>query len=168
MGIAGEDIDRFLNAEDALAPAPDLASFFGGHVPGVASLTTEGSAQFWADSGSALPTSMLYVTFAAVISDPDRNLPASNALFWHLLRRAGGSNSFNDMQVRLPNQRLGGPLRAVEVQLPVAEGNHWQWELSTKDVPAAVMPPEMVERIPHVELMVAWLQTLTELDLLTD
>ena len=50
--------------------------------------------------------------------------------------------------------------------LPVAEGNHWQWELATGAVGEAVMPAHMTDRIPHRELMLSYAQLLFELDLL--
>jgi hypothetical protein len=96
-------------------------------------------------------------------SDSSANLPSSNRLFHALLERAGEHRPYNDMQVRLDNQILGGPVADLEVASPVAEGNHWQWELATGAVPESTMPVDMTDRIRHRELLVGHYQTLVEL-----
>jgi hypothetical protein len=61
------------------------------------------------------------------------------------------------------NQRLAGPLAEKQILLPVAEGNHWQWELVSGDVPTTVMPEAMASRMPQVALFLALYDTLHEL-----
>lgn len=166
MGLPVEALAEFISAEDSIAAAPTVQAFFGAHTPGVQSLSTEVAARFWRERADALPSDTLYDSFRSVISDPTENLPLSNRLFFSLLERAGESVPYNDMQVRLENQRLGGAIADMEVVGPVAEGNHWQWELATGAVPESVMPAEMTSKIPHREFMVAYFQTLTEAGLL--
>jgi len=166
MGLPVESLAEFIAAEDSIAAAPTVQAFFSAHTPGVQSLSTEVAAEFWRDRADALPSDTLYYSFRSVISDPDENLPFSNRLFFSLLERAGESVPYNDMQVRLENQSLGGSVADLEVVGPVAEGNHWQWELATGAVPESVMPAEMTSKIPHREFMVAYFQTLTEAGLL--
>ncbi len=166
MGLPVEALAEFIAAEDSIAAAPTVQAFFGAHTPGVQSLSTEVAARFWRERADALPNDTLYYSFRSVISDPTENLPLSNRLFFSLLERAGESVPYNDMQVRLENQRLGGAIADMEVVGPVAEGNHWQWELATGAVPESVMPAEMTSKIPHREFMVAYFQTLTEAGLL--
>ena len=168
MGIPVEQIHAFIAAEDDVAPAPNLRAFLQQHGPGVRSLTTNYAAEFWRGDAQRLPKGVLYYSFRAVISDEAENLPFSNALFHALLERAGETVPYNDMQVRLENQSLGDPLTDSEIVAPVAEGNHWQWQLATGIVPEAVMPARMTDRIPHRELLVAYFQTLAEAGLLTD
>ncbi len=166
MGIPVESLADFIAAEDSIAAAPTVKDFFAAHTPGVQSLSTPVAAEFWRERADALPRDTLYYSFRSVISDPVENLPLSNKLFFALLERAGESEPYNDMQVRLENQELGGRVADIEVVGPVAEGNHWQWELATGAVPEAVMPAEMTEKIPHREFMVAYFQTLAEAGLL--
>ncbi len=168
MGIPVEALGEFIAAEDSIAAAPTVKDFFAAHTPGVQSLSTEVAARFWRERADSLPRDTLYYSFRSVISDTAENLPLSNRLFFSLLERAGESVPYNDMQVRLENQRLGGSVADVEIQGPVAEGNHWQWELATGAVPETVMPAEMTSKIPHREFMVAYFQTLAEAGLLLD
>jgi len=166
MGVPIEDLSAFIAAEDGVAAAPNLSAFLRAHLPGVLSLTTSAAADFWRDQAPALPRHVMYLSFRSVVSDRDANLPNSNALSFDLLRNAGGTSPWNDMQVRLANQRIGGPVQDLEVVEPVAEGNHWQWELATGAVPENVMPADMTERIPHEALLVAHYQALAEVGLL--
>ena len=168
MGMPVEALADFIEAEDSIAEAPTLQAFFTAHTPGVLSLSTAVAARFWEERANSLPRDTMYYAFRSVISDPQANLPPSNQLFFSLLERAGERVPYNDMQVRLENQRLGGPVADVEIVGPVAEGNHWQWELATGAVPSAVMPAEMTDKIPHREYMVAYFQTLAEIGLLLD
>jgi pimeloyl-ACP methyl ester carboxylesterase len=158
-------IQAFIQAEDGVEEAADWISFFGRHADGIYSLSTKAADAFWqsAERGGKLPVDVLYLSFTSIITDEDENLPLSNKLFFDLLERAGGKKPYNDMQVRLDNQRLRAPASAVTVSLPVAEGNHWQWELAPGAVPEATMPREMADRIPHRELMVALYQALHEI-----
>lgn len=162
MGVPVEGLQQFIAAEDEISTAPNLRAFLVGHRPGVDSLTSAAAAAFWAQRGSRLPTTAMYVSFRAVITDPDRNLPTSNALFAALLDRANAYRPWNDMQVRLVNQALGGPLARVEVVGRVAEGNHWQWQLAEGAVPASVMDPDMVRRTPDVDMLLAHYQALQD------
>lgn len=168
MGVPVENLGAFIAAEDGVAAAPDLSAFLRAHLPGLLSLTTTAADEFWRDQAPALPRDTLYLSFRSVVSDRDENLPISNALGFDLLRNAGGTNPWNDMQVRLVNQHMGGAVRDLEVVEPVAEGNHWQWELATGAVPEAVMPADMTERIPHEALLVSHYQALAEVGLLFD
>jgi hypothetical protein len=108
----------------------------------------------------------MYLNFRSYISKPERNLPQSNALSHSLLSNANSASPENDMQVRLANQELGGPLADVEIVGPVAEGNHWQWPLTSKDINASIMPSEMADRIPHDAMLLAYYQTLNEIGIL--
>lgn len=167
MGIPVEQLQAWILAESEINSAPsNLTDFFDAHAPGVASLTTKEASAFWTDYGTSLPTDILYTSFRSVISDTSANLPLSNKLFHSLLERAGGDIPYNDMQVRLENQSLGGPVGGVEIVMPVAEGNHWQWELATGAVNEATMPADMTDRIPHRALLTAYVQALYEVGLL--
>ena len=166
MGVPFETFDQWLAAEEGVAASSTLREFLRNHLPGVESITTAAADRLWRRHGHDLPTSVLYTSFRSVVSNSKKNLPSSNILFYHLLRRAGKENPHNDMQVRLSNQSMGGPVREREVVMPVAEGNHWQWELATGALQPSLMPPEMTERIPHRELMASYAQLLFELGLL--
>ena len=163
MGVPLASLQSFIEAEDGVSAAPDLRRFFERHLPGIASLSTAEAAEFWDKRAGERPRTTLYYSFRSVISDTDANLPASNQLFHSLLERAGGDRPFNDMQVRLDNQKLGGPIADLEIIGPLAEGNHWQWELATGAVPEETMPAEMTDRIPHRELLVGYYQAVIEL-----
>ncbi|RLB57224.1 MAG: hypothetical protein DRJ42_01080 [Deltaproteobacteria bacterium] len=165
MGIPVTDLETWIGAEDDIAAAPTMTEFFVAHLPGVGSLTTVEAEAFWAEHGEDLPQHVLYTAFRSVITDTWANLPLSNGLFHALLERAGGATPYNDMQVRLENQRLGGPVAEVEIVMPVAEGNHWQWELATGAVDEQTMPADMTDRIPHRSLLTAYAQTLYEVGL---
>jgi pimeloyl-ACP methyl ester carboxylesterase len=165
MGIPVGDLEAFIAAEDAIAPAATLGDFFRTHLPGVRSLTTADAASFWKGPAHALPQGTLYFAFRSAITDR-KNLPLSNWINYEILRRAGGFYHFNDMQMRLANQSLGGAVEDREVVGRLAEGNHWQWELLPGDVPESVMPSEMVERIPHEAMFVAHLRAVAEIGLL--
>ena len=147
----------------AMAVPLDVQENLLGHLDGIRSLTTIEAAEFWDTRGVELPRHTLYTSFRSVISDADRNLPISNRLFFKMLERVGGTNPFNDMQVRLPNQSIGGSVADREVELAVAEGNHWQWELNTDDVDPNLMPAHMSERTPQTSLALAYFKTLFEL-----
>lgn len=166
MSIPVDQIEEFIAAEDDIVGVETLADFFAARAPGIGSLTTGVASQFWAERGDELPRTTLYYSFRSIVTDEDANLPPSNALFFALLERAGESAPHNDMQVRLENQSYGGPIADREIVGPAAEGNHWQWELATGAVPAAVMPPDMTDRIPHRELLVAYFEALAEVGLL--
>jgi pimeloyl-ACP methyl ester carboxylesterase len=163
VGIPEEDVDDVIAAEDGVEDG-DAEAFFHRHHDGIESLTTESAAEFWQRRGPELPGNVLYVSFATIITDKQRNLPPSNAAFFALLERAGVPVPYNDMQVRVNNQRLRGAVADIEVRMPVAEGNHWMWELS--DVDPALMSREMVERTPQNEMMLAYYQVMLELGLL--
>jgi hypothetical protein len=157
---------------DALAVAAPttalrtLADRLRQHVAGWRSLTTGGSRTFWDERGDELPSATLYTTFRSVITDVRANLPISNGALYATLAVAGGTDPYNDMQVRLSNHALAGPLVDREVVMPAAEGNHWQWVMTAGQVPELLMPPDMVERIPQPALAVAYVQALFEVGLL--
>lgn len=160
MGVPVDDLTDFIEAEDSVSVAQDLISFFFRHLAGLQSLTLASADAFWAQRGNQLPSHALYTSFASIITDEDRNLPTSNLAFFALLERAGDTVPYNDMQVRLPSQRLRAPIDTLEVRLPVAEGNHWQWALTPGAVAEAIMPREMAERIPQAELLAGYFQAL--------
>lgn len=137
-----------------------------GAAAGLRTLSTYESREFWRTKASGLPTDLLFVSFRSIITDEDQNLPASNRLFYRSVFLAGGTQPWSDMQVRLLDQRLGGPLAEREVVWPVAEGNHWQWHLEPHQLPGIAMPASMLEGIPREELLLAHLQTLAEVGLL--
>ncbi len=166
MGVPVDDLADFVEDEAAIVGGDSLADFLRAHRPGVESLGTSRARDFWTEHGDDLPRSTLYYSFRSVISQPDANLPSSNALFFSMLEQVGGQIPYNDMQVRLDNQSYGGPIADLEIEGPVAEGNHWQWELTSGALPEAVMPASMTDRIPHRALMVAYFQTLAEVGLL--
>lgn len=166
MAMDPADLELFLAREDTLAPGSTLADFFEAHLPGVRSLTTEDAARFWRDEAPALPRTTLYFSFRSFISDTAHNLPASNLLSFELLKRAGGMEPYNDMQVRLVNQELGGPIADLEIRSPLFEGNHWQWEWTTGQLSESTLPASMTDPIPQTELLIGYYQTLDELDLL--
>ncbi len=161
-GVPVTELQAFFAAEDKIAPAPSLKHFLIGHLPGVRSLTTIDANKFWTEMGGKLPKHVTYHSFRSVITKPFSNLPPSNALIHALLNIAGGKNPYNDMQVRLQNQSLGGPIADQEVVGRVAEGNHWQWELSPGDVPDAVMSEKMIADMPRNGLLLGHLQALAE------
>jgi len=162
MGVPVGTVNQFIAAEDQVSNAPSLREFFLRHLPGIESLTTNTSDSFWAQRSSELPQNTLYYSFRSVISDTSANLPPSNALFHSHLGRIDSQVPYNDMQVRLKNQSLGDSVAQLEVVGPVAEGNHWQWELATGAVPEDTMPASMTDRIPHREILVGYFQTLVE------
>ena len=163
MGIPVDSLDGWLDPNDRTTT---LRDFLKEHVPGVRSLTTVAAAEFWATRAHQLPRTALYTSFRSAITDPDRNLPASNALFYGLLNRAGGDAPYNDMQVLLTKQSLGGPIADLETILPVAEGNHWQWQYTAGQMDERLMPADMTARIPQLAWMVGYAETLHDLGVL--
>jgi hypothetical protein len=163
--IAAHERDALALATPATA-LRDLAARLREHLAGWRSLTTDGSRTFWATRGAELPTAPLYTTFRSVITDTRANLPISNAALYAALAIAGGDDPYNDMQVRLSNHALAGPLAESEVVMPAAEGNHWQWVMTSGQVPGLLMPADMVERVPQTALAVAYVQSLFEAGLL--
>jgi len=134
-------------------------------IAGLRSIGTAETARFWREHGAQLPTSTLYLSFRSFISDPARDLPMSNAWSYVLLKNVDPWQPANDMQVRLVNHALGGPLASVEVVGPAAEGNHWQWELTSDDLSEQLEPVGMAERMPHEAPLLAYYQTLHEIGL---
>lgn len=147
---------------------PTLEAFLVHHLEGVRSLGTGYAEEFWRKEGSRVPRTPFYASFRAIITDPKRNLPDSNAVFYEAINRLEPRDPYNDMQVRLVSQRLGGPLADYEAPAPVAEGNHWQWAFVRSDLPDAVLPSKMVANIPHAELFLAYYGTFAEIGLLGD
>jgi len=148
------------------AAGTTAGEFLRRRIAGLRSLGTAETAQFWRERGARLPTTTLYLSFRSYITDVDRDLPSSNAWSYVLLRAVDARAPENDMQVRLVNHALGGPLASVEVVGPAAEGNHWQWPLTSDDLSESLEPAEMAERMPHEALLLAYYQTLHEIGLL--
>jgi hypothetical protein len=164
MGVPVDDLQAFLDAEHEIARSQDLTDFLQKHLPGVRSLTTDAAEAFWRDHEGELPRDVLYTSFRGAIDDPSRDLPRSNEIFFQILKRSS-ARSANDMQVRLENQSMRGELAEHEVLMPVAEANHWQWEINPRAVSESMMPAEMAERAPQRELFVAYFQALREVGL---
>jgi pimeloyl-ACP methyl ester carboxylesterase len=152
---------RMLGLSLQIPAASTLGGFLKARIEGFRSLTTHATREFWARYGAALPRTASYFSFRSVVSSDD-NLPASNGLFFQFLKSVDVRRPENDMQVRLVNQSLGGPLSDVEIVGPVAEGNHWQWQLGPDDLPDAVMPRAMASRMPRTALFRAYFETLNE------
>jgi hypothetical protein len=166
MGLPLDTLEEFIRREDGVSAAPTVGAFFRRHAAGIRSLTTGDAARFWDERAGALPQNILYLSFRSVVSRRTQNLPLSNALFFDLLRLSSRKSPHNDMQVRLANQSLGGPVAPLEVVSPVAEGNHWQWELGPGDLPETAMPRAMMDRIPRAALLAGYYGALAELGLL--
>jgi hypothetical protein len=160
-GLANLGFD-FGDIDDGLT----VGEFLRRREAGLRSLGTAETAQFWREHGAQLPQSTLYLSFRSFVGDSSTNLPGSNAWSWVLLSAIDRHASENDMQVRLVQQPLGGPLAGLEVVGPAAEGNHWQWELTSNDIGENLQPSEMSERMPHEALLLAYYQTLHEAGLL--
>ena len=143
-----------------------VADFLVARYRGLASLTTEETARFWREHGEALSTETLYYSFRSTITDVFENLPPSWYLTYGIVAASSKEAPSNDMQVRLDHQHFGGPLTDVEVISHVAEGNHWQWELSSNDVSESMMPAAMLDHVPRDAMMLAYFQTLAEAGLL--
>jgi pimeloyl-ACP methyl ester carboxylesterase len=139
-----------------------VGEYLLGRVHGLQSITTTWAADFWRREGAQLPRSPTWLVFRSDITD-SRDLPLSNWFFYQWLKKVDPAYPENDMQVRLANQGLGPPLEELQILGPVAEGNHWQWELVPDDVPEAAMPKEMLARMPQAALFVALFETLNEL-----
>jgi hypothetical protein len=154
--------DRDYRMRDGKLERISASEYTNRRIAGARSLSTYASKQFWHSHGDALPRHPLYFSFRSIITDEARNLPASNRTFYRSVFQAGGTAPWNDMQVRLIDQHLGGPLRESEIVWPVAEGNHWQWALDRHHVPGVVMSDEMFEGFPRVELLLAHAETLAE------
>ncbi len=148
---------------EGVAGAKSGRDYADRRLAGLRSLSTYESQNFWRTQGHALPRDILYSSFRSIITDESQNLPSSDQLFYRSLFLAGGVAPWNDMQVRLIDQHLGGPVKEREIVWPVAEGNHWQWELEPHQIPELLIPAEMLEGIPRVELLLAHIQTLAEL-----
>ena len=168
LGVPIHDLETFIQQEDGIDAAPTKRAFFKRHLKGIKSLTTAVSQKFWEDRSSELPKNTLYMSFRTAITRELANLPPSNALFHALLERAGDSIPYNDMQVLVQNQSLGGDIADLEVTSPIFEGNHWQWVLYDGAVPDTIMARDMTERTPHRSLLVAYYQTLNDVGLLFD
>lgn len=62
----------------------------------------------------------------------------------------------------LVNQPLGRGVAPTETVMRVADGNHWQWALTSSDVPENLMPASMFSGIPRESLVVAQYEALAE------
>lgn len=143
-----------------------LAQLLRDRREGVRSLGTSYAREFWAHEGTRLPETPLYAGFRAIITDPSKNLPPSNIPLYEFTNAVEPREPYNDMQVRVVSQEMGGPLTAYEVLGPVAEGNHWQWALVPGDVPDTIMPAAMTENMPHSEMLLAYYATYSEIGLM--
>jgi pimeloyl-ACP methyl ester carboxylesterase len=157
-----EEAARPLGVAVQIPEGTTAARYFLARVRGLESLTTTWAADFWRQQGAHLPRWATWLVFRSDITD-SRDLPLSNWFFYQWLKRVDPAYPENDMQVRLANQRLGPPLEDLQILGPVAEGNHWQWELVPDDVPEAAMPKEMLARMPQAALFLALFETLNEL-----
>lgn len=164
--MGGSSLDAFLAAENEISGVDSYDGFLESRMAGIRSLTTYEAREFWGQPDLQLPGTALYTSFRSIITDEDANLPESNRPLYELLRLAAPSSPYNDMQVRLENQSIGGSVADLEVVGRVAEGNHWQWEYAEGALSDAAMPSEMLSRIPHRSLIVAYFQTLAEVGLL--
>jgi pimeloyl-ACP methyl ester carboxylesterase len=169
LGLVGDLLsvpaDRIVDGIEGADPARTIElvrEYVRSHLAGWRSLTTFDSKAFWAQHGATLPKDLLYFAFRSAISDTEKNLPLSNAPLYFLLAQAGGADPYNDMQVRLSNQALGGPVAGTEVVLPAAEGNHWQWEFTKGQLDSALIPDDMIERVPQLAYIVSYTQVLFE------
>jgi hypothetical protein len=163
--ITGVSADEILDGVSKLDPDQTLAAvraYLQGHLAGWRSLTTFDSKAFWDAHGDRLPRNLLYTAFRSTISRPERNLPVSNLPLYLILTQAGGDQPYNDMQVLLKNHTLGGPVARTEVVLPVAEGNHWQWEFRPGQLDRALIADEMLDRVPQLALVTSYAQLLFE------
>lgn len=133
------------------------------HIDGLRSLTTGAADASWISNGSSLPKDVAYLTFRSVIADEKTSLPSSNWLAYQAISRTSSRAPWNDMQVRLVNQPLGGGVAPTETVMRVADGNHWQWALTSSDVPENLMPASMFSGIPRESLVVAQYEALAEL-----
>lgn len=161
-GLSLEQLAQWLREEGA----PSLGKLLRDRVEGIRSLGTTYADEFWARDAKQVPRTPLYASFRAIITDPGRNLPTSNSPLYAFINTLKPHNPYNDMQVRLSSQQLGGSLTSYEVLGPVAEGNHWQWALVPGDVPDMAMPRRMTQGIPHSELLLAYYATFAEIGLL--
>jgi hypothetical protein len=162
LGVPAEQIVDGVSSVDPTLTIAAVREYLRGHLAGWRSLTTFDSSDFWAAHGAQLPRNILYTAFRTTISRPDRNLPLSNAPLHVILNQAGGAEPYNDMQVLLRTHTLGGPVADTEVILPVAEGNHWQWEFLPGQLDSALISSEMLERVPQLALVVSYGQLLFE------
>jgi hypothetical protein len=162
LAVPAERIFDGISPADPIRAVAAVREYLRGHLAGWRSLTTFDSSDFWDAHGGQLPRNILYTAFRSTISRPERNLPPSNAPLYVILAAAGGAEPYNDMQVLLRNQTLGGPVAASEVILPVAEGNHWQWEFLPGQLDPALISAEMLERVPQLALTVSYGQLLFE------
>ncbi len=165
-GLSGEPDQLEVWLREEGAGQQTLGEFLRQRIAGVRSLGTTYARAFWAENGDRVPHTPLYAEFRAIITDPGANLPPSNALFYAFTNDVAPREPYNDMQVRLVSQAMGGPLADYEVVGPVAEGNHWQWALVPGDVPDAVIPSRMTETMPHTEMLLAYYSTFAEIGLL--
>jgi hypothetical protein len=141
---------------------------------GMRSLTTSYANTFWSGPAAAIPRhapDALFFTFRSTITntdpDPERgNLPDEQVASFNLVwdRATNPASPFNDMQVRLENQTLGGPVAPREVTSRVAEGNHWQWQLTATET-GNHMEEEMIRRSPRNALFHAYYRALAEIGL---
>ena len=164
FGLGGEELDEWLGTEGGADS--NFLDFVQHRLAGLHSLTTDAADAFWRQHGRDLPHQTLYESVRSVISKPGLNLPDSNAVFYRFLEGVDPRHPYNDMQVRLESQHLGGPLEDDEILNPVREGNHWQWVLTAQEVPEVVMPKAMTDRIPRREYFIAYYQALHEIGLL--
>jgi hypothetical protein len=136
------------------------------HVAGLRSLTTAAAQTFWTEHGASLPGDAVYLTFRSVIVDETQELPQSNWLSYQVIARSSPAAPWNDMQVRLVNHPLGGDVAATEIVMPVANGNHWQWALTSTDVPERLMPSRMFAGVPREAMVAAQYEALAEVGLM--
>jgi hypothetical protein len=139
---------------------------------GMVSLTTAYARKFWDGDAANIPKNApdaLFYTFRSGISRTDAdpnvgNLPQAQVSLYNIIFDRGGATPWNDMQVRVVNHTLGGPVAPREVVSRVAEGNHWQWQLRP-DEGLPRMEPEMASRTPRASIFHAYFRALAEIGL---
>ena len=168
FGLADRAAAAFLDLLLAVAATPTRPEDEGKTLSGLRSLSGYAARDFWSRRGEEIPRAAYYAAFRSIITDREANLPASNALLHRTVEYAGGTLPYNDMQVRLVDQRVGGPIAGREILSPVAEGNHWQWAMEPGQVPESILPGRMLEGLPRSAVVRSHLALLHEIGLLVN
>jgi hypothetical protein len=158
-------LSKFLEDENLTLKEDTVAGFLESRVEGVRSLTTAAAQAFWANRAKDLPKHTVYFTFRSIIQDTKQDLPLSNDIFHRIIWSANKKGGYNDMQVMGIHHELGGPIAQSEVLGPVAEGNHWSWQVAVGGVPPTAMSVAMTERCPRPQMLTAHYQAMHDVGL---
>jgi len=134
------------------------------HIDGLRSLTTGAADASKSASRTGLRCRRTSLTSRFDPSSPMKRPACHRAIGSHTKRSRGPRRERHGTTCKsLVNQPLGRGVAPTETVMRVADGNHWQWALTSSDVPENLMPASMFSGIPRESRVVAQYEALAEL-----